>query len=173
LPNSPSPISTKRLVAAATKNQRSTMSIDPALTQALHPSESCAAMSTAVCIKRDTFEIKSLRCRGKTSGEQRHARLGELHVGAALVQPEPALGEGVVKRGLVFRRRALELIEEWPVEASRRDRQFLGSSASIYSATLESTFNVPSKPNMIVRPSMKAMMRLATIGDIRTPRYSQ
>jgi hypothetical protein len=26
---------------------------------------------------------------------------------------------------------------------------------------------------MIVRPSMKAMMRLATIGDIRTPRYSQ
>ena len=36
-----------------------------------HPSslrrgKSCAAMSTAVCIKRDTFEIKSLRCRGKT-----------------------------------------------------------------------------------------------------------
>jgi hypothetical protein len=42
------------------------------------------------CIKRNTFEIKSLRCRGKTSG------LGELHEGPALVQPEPALGDGVV-----------------------------------------------------------------------------
>ena len=49
------------------------------------------------------------------SRKQRRTRLGELHVGAALVQPEPAVGDGAIKPSLVFGRRALELKQEWPV----------------------------------------------------------
>ena len=44
------------------------------------------------------------------SGEQRRACLGELHVAAALVQPEPALGDGAIQPSLVLGRRALKLI---------------------------------------------------------------
>jgi hypothetical protein len=48
--------------------------------------------------------------------EQRRTHVGELHVSAAPMQPEPALGDGALKTGLVFRRRALELIKERPVD---------------------------------------------------------
>src|SRR6201987_5551982 len=46
------------------------------------------------------------------SRKHRRTSLGELHVGPALVQPEPAVGDGAIKAGLVFRRRALELIQK-------------------------------------------------------------
>jgi hypothetical protein len=47
----PSPISKKKLVAAATKNHRSTMSIDPALYAKLTEAKSCAADPMAVHIE--------------------------------------------------------------------------------------------------------------------------
>jgi hypothetical protein len=56
-----------------------------------------------------------LNC-GSRLGKQRRARLGELHVGAALMHPKPAVGDGTLKASLVFRRGAPELIEEQPVE---------------------------------------------------------
>jgi hypothetical protein len=53
---------------------------------------------------------------GSRLGKQRRARLRELHVGAALMHPKPAVGDGTLKASLVFRRGAPELIEEQPVE---------------------------------------------------------
>src|ERR1700751_2257880 len=50
------------------------------------------------------------------SRKHRCTSLGELHVGPALVQPEPAVGDGALKARLVFRRRALVLIQERPVD---------------------------------------------------------
>jgi hypothetical protein len=50
------------------------------------------------------------------SSEQRRARLGEPHIGFALVQLEPALLDRAQKAGLVFRRRALELEQKRPVD---------------------------------------------------------
>ena len=43
------------------------------------------------------------------SGEQCGAGIGEADIGAALMELQPALGDGEIKTGLVFRRRALEL----------------------------------------------------------------
>src|ERR1700757_3776294 len=56
------------------------------------------------------------------SRKHRRTSLGELHVGPALVQPEPALGEGALKTRLVFHRRALELIQERPTIRRRSER---------------------------------------------------
>src|ERR1700747_3169784 len=50
------------------------------------------------------------------SRKHRRAGFGELHVTPRLVQYEPALGNGTLKTRLVFRRRALELKQERPVD---------------------------------------------------------
>src|ERR1700751_1979394 len=46
------------------------------------------------------------------SGEQCCTGVGEADIGAALVQDQPAISNGTIEAGLVFRRRALELIQE-------------------------------------------------------------
>jgi hypothetical protein len=48
------------------------------------------------------------------SGEQGGTRFGEPHIGAALVQPEPAFGDGAIEPGLVLGGRALQLIDPNP-----------------------------------------------------------
>ena len=74
-----------------------------------------------VCLPTQFLNAKSsLRCGGAPSGEQRGARLGELHIGPALVQPEPAIGDDALKPGLVLSGRALELIDERPVDLLAR-----------------------------------------------------
>src|ERR1700740_1734337 len=50
------------------------------------------------------------------SRKHRRTGFGELHVGPALMQPQPAVGDGALKAGLVFGRRALELVQEWAVD---------------------------------------------------------
>src|SRR6201987_5811788 len=50
------------------------------------------------------------------SRKHRRTSLGEPDVGPALVQPEPAVGDGEIEAGLVFRRCALELIQERPID---------------------------------------------------------
>ena len=62
------------------------------------------------------------------SRKHRRTSLGELHVGAALVQPKPAVGDGTLKAGLVFGRRALELIQERLVDLLDIDA-IMGSNA--------------------------------------------
>ena len=48
--------------------------------------------------------------------EQRRARLGEPHIGPALVQPQPAVGDGALKPGRVLGRCAVQFEQERPVD---------------------------------------------------------
>jgi hypothetical protein len=57
--------------------------------------------------------------------QQRRAGLGQPHIGAALVQAEPAVGDGALKAGFIFRRRALELIQEGAVDLLNVDAPVL------------------------------------------------
>ena len=61
--------------------------------------------------KADTLSLRP----PARSRKHRRARLGELHIGPALVEHEPALGDGAIKAGLVFGSRAPELNKNGPL----------------------------------------------------------
>jgi len=48
--------------------------------------------------------------------EQLRAFLGDFHIGAALVHPEPVLSNGVVETGFIFSRCGLEGAEHRPID---------------------------------------------------------
>ena len=65
----------------------------------------------------DPATILAARARAHgSSSEQGSPRLGELHIGAALVQHQPALGYRMLKAGFVFGRRPLQFEQKRPVD---------------------------------------------------------
>jgi hypothetical protein len=71
-------------------------------------------------------------------GEQRSSGRRELHVGARFMAPEPALGNGEIDAGLVFRRAAAGL-EKWGVDQLEGDTLIHTRPSSAYSAMADDT----------------------------------